>query len=159
MEEWEKGEVRFFHLSLYLNLSLSIPPPPPLFSPSSPVFPFWLHLAVCWFCRITVSMELILCVYVACVRLCTFRNTLFTGIGETLASRSSVPQKGTMAMKVNYNSGIYITCNELPQISGTNSEAIYDRLQVFEAQPIRKVKASCKRKFGGKCMKGISVCY
>ena len=64
-----------------------------------------------------------------------------------------VPQKGTMATKVNYNSGIYITCNELPQISGENGEAIYDRLEVFKAQPIRKVKASCKRKFREKCMK------
>ena len=55
---------------------------------------------------------------------------------------SYVPQ-GTMAKKVNYNIGIYITCNELTQISSTNGEAIYDRPEVFKAKPI-KVKASCK---------------
>ena len=68
-----------------------------------------------------------------------------------------ISQKGKSVTKVNYNSRIYLTCNNLPVYTGRDGRAIYDRLEVFHAQPIKKVRADCKRKFRHNCMQVSSL--
>ena len=84
MEEWEKGKVRFFHLSLptpplYLYLSLSLSFLPPFLAPLPPPPPLPLLLPVCRYCRITVSMEL--CTPVsACLCLSVYFSCMYASL-------------------------------------------------------------------------------